>query len=215
MEPTSDIERHVAGATVTHDSPFADLEVPMLSEPFGLDFHKKWIAPFYRASLFRGAEEFAESLKPIYSELNSGLIVSLLSDFNWRPRITGAYFAAIRRDHSVQDHIGRLLLRSDVCFAGGGYCLAFARINTPEAIGFLSRYLEYYLGRPDLWFDQHDAIGALVELDRINGTNYMESFDQQLNEVRNARPDLTVERSVSRFRVQLEAIEFISRSVGK
>jgi hypothetical protein len=65
-------------------------------------------------------DRFITNLRPVYDEIDEGLIVTLLSQFDWRPRITGAYFAAVKKLASLDDHIGNLLLRSDVCYAGHG-----------------------------------------------------------------------------------------------
>src|SRR5262245_43788691 len=72
--------------------------------------------------------------------------------------------------------IGHLLLRSDVCYAGTGYCVALARFNTRDSTGFLLEYLDYYLTRHDLWFDQGCAMGAIGYLDSRDGSNNLESL---------------------------------------
>jgi hypothetical protein len=97
------------------------------------------------------------------------VVTTLLAYFDWRPRLVGAWLAALREMTEFDDHIGRLLVRSDVCYAGKGYCLALARFNTVRARDYLVSYLDYYLGRPDLWFEQSEALGALAYLDQRNG----------------------------------------------
>jgi hypothetical protein len=44
-------------------------------------------------------------------------------------------------------------------------------------VEYLNRYLEYYLSRPDLSYDQHEAMEALLYLDRLNSSNY---FNQHI-----------------------------------
>ena len=61
------------------------------------------------------------------------MVTTLLAYFDWRPRRVGARLAALREMTGFDDHIGRLLVRSDVCYAGKGYCLALARFNTVRA----------------------------------------------------------------------------------
>ena len=178
--PTDSLKRHVAGATVSHAGPFTTIDVPRLAEPLSREFCKKWVIPtFYQPYLDFGPSKFVEAFHPIASEVTSALLTSMLSDFNWRSRIAASYFAAILMDRSVEEHIGRLLLRSDACYAGKGYCLALVRFNTPNSVEYLSQYLTYYLSRPDLYFDQGDAFGALAYLDKINGTTHLGSFSEQ------------------------------------
>jgi hypothetical protein len=99
--------------------------------------------------------------------------MKLLTFFNWRPRIVGANFAAIKNAWQHGDHIGRLLLRSDVCLAGTGYALALARFNNEQSIRYLQMYLDHYLGQVNLWFNQGAVMGALAYLDKANGTEIM------------------------------------------
>ncbi|MBI4946927.1 MAG: hypothetical protein HY840_11080 [Bacteroidetes bacterium] len=97
---------------------------------------------------------------------------SAAGSFIWRTRQTGAFFAAITDQRQFIDIIGTHLLKSEVCFAGSIYCCVFASFNTPKCVDYLNTYLEYYLTKPDLWFDQGSAMKAIVYLDKINGTNY-------------------------------------------
>jgi hypothetical protein len=102
--------------------------------------------------------------------MNRDMAYTLLSYFNWRPRRVGAHIVALRQLDELTELVGRLLLRSDVCFAGSSYCLALAQLNTPKSRQFLHEYLDYYLTRSDLSFDQGAAMGAVAYLDGINGT---------------------------------------------
>ncbi|RAK62914.1 hypothetical protein DLM85_22200 [Hymenobacter edaphi] len=100
----------------------------------------------------------------------------MLGDFNWRTRLTGAYFAAINNYQQFTDAIGRLLLKSEVCYAADGYCLALLLFGTAEAKDYLQQYLHYYLRRPDLWFDQNDALAALTLLDTAAAAEFAEAW---------------------------------------
>lgn len=171
MTTDEDIRLHRAGATVRHVSPFSDIEVPVSQDPISEAFVQKWVRPFYSAPLWCKSAEFIAAVGAVHGEIDEGLVVTLLSYFNWRPRKTGACFAAVKKFTLLEDHIGRLLLRSDVSYAAIGYCLALARFNTPSAVKYLREYLDYYLTRPDLWFDQGEVMAALGYLDRQNGTN--------------------------------------------
>jgi hypothetical protein len=52
-----------------------------------------------------------------------------LAGYALRMRIVGAWFSAIKQYTEFEQAIGNLLLRSDVCYAGRGYCLALASFN--------------------------------------------------------------------------------------
>ena len=214
-EFSNDVERHIAGATVTHAGPFATIQVPKLTEPLSREFCEKWVVPFYRASLFRGVDEFVESLLPIADEITPSLLATLLSDFNWRPRITAAYFAAVLIENSVEDHIGNLLLRSDVCYAGNGYCLALARFNSHKSVEYLSKYLTHYLSKPDLHFDQGAAIGALAHLDETNGTSQIETFAEQWDRYETASGTYDKQKHIGRFGEQFSAVVRIAAEIGR
>ena len=137
-----DISLHDAGATIRHQSPFHNLPIWKNKENLTEDFLTKWVMPFYMVHLPSGHADFLKALRPIYSELNLNIVKQLLGEFNWRPRIVGAYFSALKLYYEVEDNIGKLFLRSDVCLAGKGYCLAFASFNNEKAergfIGTLS-----------------------------------------------------------------------------
>ena len=76
------------------------------------------------------------------------------------------YFAAINNYRELEDFIGKHLLKSEVCYAGSGYCLALATFATDKAKNYLITYLDYYLDRKDLWFVQAIAYCALDYLDK-------------------------------------------------
>lgn len=84
------------------------------------------------------------------NEIDKNIVLNLLIDFNWRTRITGAFFSAINKYQEFEDIIGRHLLKSEVCYSGSGYCLALATFSTENAKGYLVKYLDYYLDRKDL-----------------------------------------------------------------
>ena len=170
------IKRHVRGATVVHTCPFKSLQIPSVNDLLSIEECDKFVSPFYRVSFRSADDQFVGSLKSIYQEIKPTTVEWLLTDYDWRPRLTGAFFAALKRFNSLEDHIGRLLLRSDLCFAGKLYCVALAEFNTPIGLDYLKRYLEYYLTRPDLDYDQGDAMSALAYLDTINGTKHFDCF---------------------------------------
>ena len=164
-----------APAKATDGIPFRTLDVPPPAY-CSRAFYEKWVDPFYLTDIISHRDRFSEALRPVYDEVDDDLVRTLLTDRNWRSRTTGALFAAIASMHELEELIGRLFLRSDVPFAGDTYCLALARFDTPHSLACLSDYLDYYLTRPDLEFDQNDALAALIYLDRRHGTAHHEPF---------------------------------------
>ena len=138
------VELHSAGATVQHAGPYSDLEVPSSMESPSDDFYEKWVAPFYMWEI-RRPNKFVKLYSPIRREVDRNLILSLLVWFNYRSRLVAAYFAAIEDMTEFTEHLGRLLLRSDVTYAGEGYALALATFNSELAREFLTKYLDYHL----------------------------------------------------------------------
>jgi hypothetical protein len=201
------IVRHIRGATVVHQSPFSLLEVPSAENVLSEKQYEKWVVPFYRVSFRWVDSDFLSALSDVYHEITPAAVELLLTEYDWRPRLTGAFFAGLKRFTSVENHIGRLLLRSDLCFAGKLYSVALAEFNTPNGLDYLKRYLEYYLTRPDLDYDQGDAMGAIAWLDKINGTKHFESFQPLWGTyvaAKSWKPDL--EKNVSRFADEMRAL---------
>ena len=171
---TESIAQHVAGATVRHASPFAALQVPNVRTDLTRDMVQKWVMPHYMTSLSAYEHQPANALLVDVGAATEALVAELLANFNWRPRTVGARLAMLNDMTTFEHQIGRLLLRSDVCYAGQGYCVALASFASDAAVEFLEQYLDYYLSQPQLWFDQNAAVGALAWTDGVRGTNRIE-----------------------------------------
>ncbi len=122
---------------------------------------------------------FGERYRALRAEATPALAGELFSYFNWRPKAVGAYVVGIERHESQRDLVGRLLLRSDVCCCGRALCLALARLGGAESSRVLCTYLDHYLTRPDLVFDQPDALAALTSLDARDGTAHAHGYEAQ------------------------------------
>jgi hypothetical protein len=171
------IKLHVAGATIRHTPPFDDLKPFKNHFELSQDFIDKWVIPFYM-NIGDTDTEWVNKLTSIKKEITSDIIQKNLGDFNWRTRQTGAFFSAITNQTQFIDIIGSHLLKSEFCYAGSVYCQVFASFNLPKCIDYLNLYLDYYLTKPDLWFDQKDAMEAILYLDKLNSTNH---FDKHIN----------------------------------
>lgn len=195
------LQMHVAGATVQHLGPFNEIVVPTNDEPLSAELRDKWVRPLYFGLRHDGAAEFIEShLK----EANLELAKTLLCHFDWRSRKTGAHIAALLDLKELEEQIGRLLLRSDVCYAGFGYCVAIAAFNTSVGIQYLNRYLDYYLKTPELFFDQNHVMAALKYLDEVNGTKYFDLHLENWNYFIIGKQNWDIERSIRGFKEYME-----------
>ncbi|MDX3354078.1 DUF6000 family protein [Streptomyces sp. ME01-24h] len=100
---------------------------------------------------------------------DSGVItaeeIATLLEGGWRERRTATWLVAVSRRTEFRERLGELLLASEVCCAGLAYCVALASFGTPHDSELLVAYLDRYLRRPDLAYDQTAAMGALLFID--------------------------------------------------
>ena len=85
----------------------------------------------------------------------------------WRERLVAGWIVGVKKWEAFVPVVGKLLNHSEVVYAGEGYCFALARIANGECVLHLCSYLNKYLVRPDLRYDQHCALGALLWTDRV------------------------------------------------
>lgn len=179
-EETDEIALHVSGATVRHRNPFENIEVPRNEEELSGEYIDKWVVPFYMNSLSNSDEQTIKAFAIAAGEIDIEIVKKLLGDFDWRARITGAFFAAINNYNELEAIIGRHLLKSEVCYAGSGYCLALATFGGDNAKDYLAAYLDYYLDRKALWFDKADAFCALEHLDKDHANKLLDKWNSFL-----------------------------------
>ncbi|MFJ4809376.1 DUF6000 family protein [Streptomyces longwoodensis] len=91
--------------------------------------------------------------------------ITTLLEGGWRERRTAAWLVAVSRRTEFRERLGELLLASEVCCVGLAYCVALASFGTPRDSQLLVAYLDRYLRRPDLAYDQTVAMGALLYID--------------------------------------------------
>jgi hypothetical protein len=91
--------------------------------------------------------------------------LGILLEGGWRERYTAAWLIAVAGRTGFRARLGELLLASEVCYAGVAYSVALATFGTTADAELLARYLDHYLRRPDLYYDQPAAIGALLHID--------------------------------------------------
>ncbi|MFJ6849704.1 DUF6000 family protein [Streptomyces sp. NPDC091271] len=123
------------------------------------------------------AERFTRQLVDDAGTITDAELEALLG-YEWRSRLTAAWLIGVGRRATFRERIGDLLLASEFCFSGGAYCFALARFGTHADAEILASYLDRYLPRTDLRYDQPAALGALLRLDAHLGTRHADRFTQ-------------------------------------
>ncbi|HEX6497904.1 MAG TPA: DUF6000 family protein [Micromonosporaceae bacterium] len=122
---------------------------------------------------------FLDALRRDARQISDEELTSLLGRQalpNWRARLTAAWLIGLDRRTGFRDALGHLLLGSEVCFSGQGYCFALAAFGGQPDADLLIAYLDRYLSRPDLRYDQGWALGALLYLDTALGTHHADRY---------------------------------------
>ncbi|MFH8616215.1 DUF6000 family protein [Streptomyces sp. NPDC017979] len=123
----------------------------------------------------RERAEFTKKLGRAAGDITSSELTILL-EAGWRERKTAAWLVAVAHKDEFRERLGELLLASEGPYAGQAYCVALATFGTPADADLLVAYLDRYLRRPDLYYDQIVAIGALLHLDTELGTDHASRF---------------------------------------
>ncbi|MFI7366671.1 DUF6000 family protein [Streptomyces sp. NPDC050149] len=121
------------------------------------------------------AERFAHHLIDDSATITDAELEALLG-YEWRSRLTAAWLIGVGRRATFRERIGDLLMASEFCFSGSAYCFALARFGTHADAEILTAYLDRYLPRTDLRYDQPAALGALLRLDAHLGTDHADRF---------------------------------------
>lgn len=168
-------KRHSAGATINHASPFSHL--PSHKNEFELpeSFITKWCVPFYMEIGNVYDTGWVDNIKSVKGSISPEICSALLGEFNWRPRLVGAYFTAVKGYEELIDVIGVHLIKSELCCVGFTYALVLAFFNNQKAIQYLRTYLDYYLTTV-LPFDQRYIAEAVLYLDKKNETDLFDEY---------------------------------------
>lgn len=137
------------------------------------DFIDKWVLPYYM-TLGKCGSDWVDPVRIIEPEIDKEITLQLLGDLNWRSRLVGSYFAAFKTFDDQIDIIGTHLLKNETCCVGHMYALTLAFFNKENANKYIDTYLENYLTKPKLYFDQQIVMAASIYLDKVNGTSNSE-----------------------------------------
>jgi hypothetical protein len=204
-EEETDIALHIAGATNRHHNPFESLPTHRNQEEPSEEFIEKWVMEYYMVSIAGLNDQAFATFVQAAKDITPDVVRQLLGDFNWRLRIVGAYFASIKGYEEFTDIIGMHLLQSEVCYAGAGYALAFALFRSELAQDYLKAYLDYYLKRPDLWYDQADVLAALHLVDPAVAKTYTASWQSYITD----KPNHRLESAIDRLKLSVATVKQI------
>ncbi|MFF2368549.1 DUF6000 family protein [Streptomyces sp. NPDC058122] len=123
----------------------------------------------------RDRTKFMKKLGKVAGEISPRELGTLL-DGGWRERKTAAWLIAVAGRTVFRERLGELLLASEGPYAGQAYCVALATFGTSADVAPLAAYLDCYLARPDLAYDQEAALGALLLLDAKLGADHAARF---------------------------------------
>jgi hypothetical protein len=179
--------------------------VPKNKEELDQPIIEKWVTPFYMNLPSPTHEEMILAFADAASEIDLHLVNRLLGDFNWRSRLTGTYFAAINGYNVTLEVIGNHLLKSEVCYAGRGYCLALAIFGGGQAKSILATYLDYYLDRIDLCYDQAHTFCALEYLDNDQAASRLVQWNAFVAD----KPNWNLDKSRQEFARSIAIIDKI------
>jgi hypothetical protein len=204
------VAAHVAGRGARHPWPAGELEVPVAVNSLAGPFLGRWVEPFYLTDPARldAAQEAAWCAAARASD--DAVLEALLTEADWRPRVVAAWLVALRGADAFEPRLGRLLLRSDVCFAGRAYAVALASLATPQAADWIARYLQHYLALPQLDYDQAEALAALQQLDAARAATFELAWDAYLGGRRDPLPAV-----VAQVRAQLDTLARLRERVAQ
>lgn len=148
------------------------------------NFTTTWVAPFYiyvlhgnYYYLLKGDEQasFNENVRRALSDLDDEIIQQLLSG-GWREQITGSWFCGLKGWSQYANKIGKKLVASQMAYAGQGHCFALACFANDESVEFFTEYLNIYLRKTDLHYDQGWVMPALMWVDEQNNINHASKY---------------------------------------
>jgi hypothetical protein len=94
----------------------------------------------------------------------------------WRESLVAAWISGLKGWRELIPRMSELLLASATCFAGQGYCGALALMPCEASAAALRAYLDRYVARPDLDYDQRWALAAIRIVDRALGTDSASTY---------------------------------------
>lgn len=151
-----------------------------------MNYHliERWVKPYYmqffggRFTRLDRVEEaaFLMTLRHDLSIIDETTVRDLIQQFGWREQLVGSYFAGFKLWNQCADIIGKKLIASEVTYAGAGHAFALACFSDHKSTRLLMEYLDYWLRKPECYYDQLDVLCALMWIDEQKGTTFAEHY---------------------------------------
>ncbi len=74
--------------------------------------------------------------------------------------------------------------------------MILAYYNQPKTVEYLNQYLDYYLEKPELYFDQEAVLEAVAYLDTVNNTNNLSRHLNPGNKMLESRGEISRIRNI-------------------
>ncbi len=161
-----------------NNNPFERLTAFNTENEFNEDFYEKFVEPFYAVRIINLIDFKSDYLK-IKPEINRDVVNKIIGQKNWGERMVGAFFCAIENLTEFEDIIGIHFLKSELVHQGKGFSLALASFSSDQSILYLKTYLDYYLTRKDLFYEQNYAMSALKWIDEKNKSEHSKEFEKR------------------------------------
>lgn len=148
------------------------------------EFINNWVVPYYLnilhgnyRYLLKDDEQvsFNENVRKALLVLDEEIIQRLLAG-GWREQITASWFCGLKGWSQYADEIGAKLLESKMTYAGQGHCFALACFANDKSMKYLTEYLDIYLPKTNLHYDQAWVMPALMWVDEQNDTNHASQY---------------------------------------
>ena len=148
---------------------------------------KTFVEPFYMDMLHgnilrRPVAEQSDFVREVHAAaevLDEEAAALLLDAPEWRGRLAVSWLIGLRGWQAFAPQMGDLLLRSELVYAGQGFAVGLALMDSDESANQLHRYLDRWLREVNCFYDQHWAMSALLEIDRRQGGQYAERHLEQ------------------------------------
>ena len=148
---------------------------------------KTFVEPFYMDMLHgnilrRPVAEQSDFVREVHAAaevLDEEAAALLLDAPEWRGRLAVSWLIGLRGWQAFAPQMGDLLLRSELVYAGQGFAVGLALMDSDESANQLHRYLDRWLPEGNCFYDQHWVMAALLEVDRRQGGSHAERHLEQ------------------------------------
>ncbi len=186
-----------------------------MKDRMDIEISEKFVTPVYLQLLNLDLSEIALTsfASDIKDDITDQIIETLLESKGWREKSVAAFYVSIKNKIRFTDNIGNALLKSEYPYSGKTFCLTLAEFNTPKGFRYLKDYLEIYLHRKNLWYDQGDAMAAISYLDTQNNLSETDTYLKDWNEFITDKPNWNLDQISQKFERNLAALKRVKEKV--